>query len=346
MKPLLYILHSGNLYGTEQMALATLRELRDEYAVHLYAPAGPVHAAAAAEGIASTCFASPWQLLRTLAPHFIAGEAITVIATGVVHSLIAHTLGSWFGNPMQHLHIVHGGTDERLSYGRKALLDRLPVRLVAVSEFVASRLLAHGCQREHIAIVENFITRQPQRQRPPFQIAGIRRIAVVSRTDPIKRIGLLFDALQLTPELAGLQVDIFGFGSEFAALAERAQTLPGVRLMGYVPDAAERLADYDLLVHTCAEEPFGLALLEAMAAHVPILAPNRGGAGSLVVNCQTGYHFAANDARHLGQVLRQLRREPAARLNAVVAAAAGQLHNRFAPARGIRQYRDLLKEAV
>ena len=39
--PLVYALHSGNLYGTERMALATLQGLRDRFDPVLLAPPGP-----------------------------------------------------------------------------------------------------------------------------------------------------------------------------------------------------------------------------------------------------------------------------------------------------------------
>ena len=46
MTPLLYSLHSGNLYGTERMALATALGLRDEFETTFVAPEGPFHAEA------------------------------------------------------------------------------------------------------------------------------------------------------------------------------------------------------------------------------------------------------------------------------------------------------------
>jgi hypothetical protein len=138
MTPLIYVLHSGNLYGTEQMALATLDGLRAEYSPLLFAPDGPVHGAAASMNIPATRFASPSGLFRTLLPHFSRHRRLAYVATGVGQSLIGHGLGRAFGRPMRHLHIVHGGTDERLSYGRKALLARLPVELATVARHTAS----------------------------------------------------------------------------------------------------------------------------------------------------------------------------------------------------------------
>lgn len=344
LPPLIYVLHSGNLYGTEQMALATLVGLRERFAPCLLAPPGPVHAEARHLGLEVHPFHSPYQLTRQLASALRSHPQPRLVATGVSHSLVAHTLARLMGRPLVHLHVVHGGADERLSYGRKAWMTHLPLTLVAVSDFVAQRLQAHGCRPHQLAVVENFLTRTQPRQRPCFGEEGIRRVAIVSRTDPIKRVGLVLDAMRQYPELASLRFDIYGQGSEMAALQARACAHPQVHLHGYVPDAARLLADHDLLLHTCAEEPFGLAVLEAMAARVPVLVPNAGGAGSLVENGVSGFHFAANDPKRLGQALCTLRRAPAHQLNAVVAGAQRALAHRFAPLRGLADYTRLLEQ--
>lgn len=343
MTPLIYVLHSGNLYGTEQMALATVVGLKDRYAPLLLAPPGPVHAAAQALGLKAGVFTSPLDLLRQMAPAFRQYKHLKLVATGVSQSLVGHALAVLFGRRVTHLHIVHGGTDERLSYGRKALLSHFPVELVAVSQFVKQRLVAHGCVPDHVHIIENFQTQPALAVRPAFTSAGVRRIAVISRTDPIKRVGMIFDALSRYPYLRNLHIEVFGAGSEYETLKARAQPFPDVVLHGFVPQAAERLAQFDLLLHTCAEEPFGLAILEAMAAHVPVLAPNAGGAGSLIEPGVTGFQFPANDAHGLARVLGELQETGPDRLNGVVQAAAEALKHRFSPERGLADYLRLLE---
>jgi len=342
MTPLIYVLHSGNLYGTEQMALATLDGLRADHEPLLLAPDGPVHGAASALSIPSVGFTSPASLARALLPRFRRHRRLGFVATGVSHSLVGHALAGGLRRGMRHLHIVHGGTDERLSYGRKSLLASLPVDLVAVSPFVRERLVAHGCPGARISVVENFLPGSPVPRRDVFSSPGVRRVAVISRTDPIKRIGLVLAALERYPEISGIAIDVFGAGSELEELRRRAQAFPNLRLHGFVRDAAARLSAYDLLLHTCAEEPFGLALLEAMAAGVPVLAPNAGGAGSLVTNGVSGFHFPANDAAALGRRLCELSNAPADLLNTAVAGADAALAGRFSPQRGLDQYRNLL----
>ena len=342
MNPLIYVLHSGNLYGTEQMALATLDGLRADHDPVLLAPDGPVHGAASALGIRSVRFASPASLGRALFPHFRCHRRLGFVATGVSHSLVGHALAGGLRRRMRHLHIVHGGTDERLSYGRKSLLAGFPVDLVAVSPFVRERLVAHGCPRARISVVENFLPGSKVPRREAFSSPGVRRVAVISRTDPIKRISLVLAALERYPALAEITIDVFGAGSELEKLRRRARVFPNLTLHGFVRDAAARLSDYDLLLHTCAEEPFGLALLEAMAAGVPVLAPNAGGAGNLVTDGVSGFHFPANDAAALGRRLCELSNAPADLLNAAVAGADAALAGRFSSQRGLEQYRNLL----
>lgn len=342
-RPLIYVLHSGNLYGTEQMALATVQGLRDTFEPVLFAPPGPVHPAAKSLGIQTHEFNSPLKLAKKALPVFKNFSEIKLITTGVSQSLVVYMLGQFYGRSMTHLHIVHGGTDERLSYGRKALLKHLPVELVAVSEFVKNRLVAHGCLAERVHTIENFQTQPATAIRPVFDLPGVRRIAVISRADPIKRVAMIFDAMERYPHLRSLDVEIFGAGSDFEQLKARSANMPNITMHGFVPNASDKLPDFDLLLHTCAEEPFGLAILEAMASHVPVLAPNAGGAGSLIENGITGFQFPANDTHGLARVLRQLQDTPAQTLNRIVNAASLTLSHRFSPQRGLAQYLTLLE---
>jgi glycosyltransferase involved in cell wall biosynthesis len=238
--------------------------------------------------------------------------------------------------------MVHGGTDERLSYGRKPLLARLPLRFVAVSDFVRQRLVAHGVPAERIEVIHNFLAHAPAALRPPFTQDGVRRVVMLSRLDRIKRVGLLFDALEKVPGLETMQFDLYGSGEEAEALALRAARHPNVHLHGFVPDAAAALGTADLLLHTCPEEPFGLVLLEAFAAGVPVLVPNSGGARDIVQDGVNGWHFTANNPVALGRRLLALAGATSAELNAIAEGGRRSLQNEFHPARQADRYAALL----
>ena len=344
--PLTYVLHSGQLFGTERMALATLEALGERVEGTLIAPPGPVHAVARAAGFTSHVAVGRFGMPRLIARELRAHPEGALFTTGVGHSLVARAAQLAFGWRGAHIHMVHGGTDERLSYGRKRLLARLPLRFVAVSEFVRQRLVAHGVPADRIEVIHNFIAHVPSAVRAPFTEDGVRRVVMLSRLDRIKRVGLLFDALEKVPGLEAMQFDLYGSGEEAEALALRAARHPNVHLHGFVPDAAAALGQADLLLHTCPEEPFGLVMLEAFAAGVPVLVPNSGGARDIVQDGVNGWHFTANSAIALGQRLRALASAPSAQLNAVAEGGRQSLQNEFHPSRQADRYAALLGSAA
>jgi glycosyltransferase involved in cell wall biosynthesis len=338
---LIYILHSGQMFGTERMALATLQELAGHAESVVLAPAGPVHAAAQASGIRSVVFAGAAQMAQQLWREVRNDRQAAILATGVGQSLVATAVRTLAGARGPHLHVVHGGTDERLSYGRKRWLASADIHFVAVSEFVRDRLLAHGVSDERISVVHNFLHGAPPAQRGPFTADGVRRVVMLSRLDRIKRVGLLFDALERTPSLQSMQFELYGSGELQSALGERAAQHPQVRMMGFQAKASEALAQADLMLHTCPEEPFGLVMLEAFAAGVPVLVPNAGGAAIIVKHRQCGYHFTANNPTALGQALQRLQSAPAAELQAMADGGRTALRERFAPQRQALRYAEL-----
>jgi glycosyltransferase involved in cell wall biosynthesis len=344
--PLLYILHSGNLYGTERMALATLEGLADQFDCAVLSPPGPVQEEAVRLGFRASSFSTLVQLSRLLHTVFASSPAVAVIATAVSHSLAVIWLNKLYNRRLAHLHVVHGGTDERLSYGRKRLLRHSASILVAVSDFVKQRLLANGSAERNICVIENFLPESRTRhcrQRPPFSADGVRNLLVVSRIDPIKRVDLLISAIVAMPALRSMRIRILGTGWDFDKLRTQSAELTNIDFVGFSSHVEEELANADLLVHLCPCEPFGLAILEGIAARVPVLVPDAGGAGSLVEENVTGFHFRADDVQSLAGKLLQLGSMQAVQFNRVVESAGALLRNRFAPASRVADYRNLLE---
>lgn len=341
-RSLAYVLHSAQLFGTERMALATLKALAPEFRGLVIAPPGPLHQVCADTGLASRVAHGRLGMARQLGAQLRSDPETALFTTGVWHSLLAHALQLPTGWRGAHVHVVHGGTDERLSYGRKHWLNRLPVRMVAVSDFVRQRLIAHGVPGAAIEVIHNFLPDEAPPARPRFSRDGVRRVVVLSRLDRIKRVGLLLDAIERVPGLGLLQFDIYGTGEQWGSLSLRAAGLPNVRFHGFVPEARATLRQADLLLHTCPEEPFGLVLLEAFAAGVPVLAPNSGGAGAIVRDGVNGRHFQANDAVSLGLMLRNLSAARAPELNALADQARRSLAAEFDAGRQARRYAELI----
>ena len=122
-----------------------------------------------------------------------------------------------------------------------------------------------------------------------------------------KRPELALEAVARTPgvrlRLAGEPLDDAG-----AALLERLREraarpdLAGrVELPGHV-DAVEALRGAGVLLHTADREPFGIALVEALASGVPVVAPDAGGPAE-IVDERSGRLFAPGDANGAAQAL-------------------------------------------
>ena len=103
------------------------------------------------------------------------------------------------------------------------------------------------------------------------------------RLAPEKNLDLLIDLMgQLNVIGPQFRLVIAGDGIEQPRLKELAQSrFPGKAVfLGHVrdrDDRAELYASCDVFLHPNPREPFGIAPLEAMAAGVPLVAPNAGG---------------------------------------------------------------------
>jgi glycosyltransferase involved in cell wall biosynthesis len=355
---LLYILHCGNLYGTERMALATLEGL-GEYGRRVVVAPPPgsgasVSEAAARAGYETVVFDRRLGLLKSLLPWFLRHRSIDVIGTGVVHTMACHLLGKVFGVKVRQLHVSHGGTPSALD--RKQALNRLPVVMVAVSDFVRAQLIERGVRAEAIDVISNFLSEAQCRQEPkrPAYDPALRaarpvdparvRVAIVSRVDAIKRVDVLVEAVE-RHGLEGFTFDIYGAGQDSNALRQRAARLVNVHFHGFVSDIHERLADADFLLHLCPEEPFGLVVLEAFLGAVVAIVPDTGGAGDLVEDGANGLRFRANDVDDLVRVLRAAALRPGRELQRMADAGGAALGTRYAQSEGVQRYRRAFEHA-
>ena len=357
---MLYLLHSGNFYGTERMALATLEGMTEYDKRVVFAPkpygVGSVAAEALGAGFEAVSFTTRANLGRKLLPWFLRYRSIDVISTGIVQSFVCYCLSKLMFVRLRQLQVVHGGTEDANAYGRKRLLNRIPIRIVAVSRFVEGKLVKYGVTPERISVVENFLSdaqRQSYLPRAPYAEGNVGarpvdrshvRVAVVSRLDPIKRLDVLVKAIE-RHGLHDFAFDVYGTGSEIEALQRRSAELGNICFHGYVPDVTERLPRSDFLLHLCSEEPFGIAILEAFVTGVVAVVPDAGGAASLVENGVTGVHFAADDADDLVRVLRRTSALPDLTLQQLACSASQTVDERYSQRQGVDRYLRVLSDA-
>ncbi|WP_299735225.1 glycosyltransferase [uncultured Endozoicomonas sp.] len=88
--------------------------------------------------------------------------------------------------------------------------------------------------------------------------------------------------------------------AEAKALGIEEQT----RFTGVVPEASKYFQAFDGYILTSDHEPFGMVLLEAMLAGLPIAACNTGGASEVV--CNTGITFELGDFAELARAMEKI----------------------------------------
>lgn len=106
---------------------------------------------------------------------------------------------------------------------------------------------------------------------------------------------------------ANSQLAILGSGRLEQRLKDQARALniaDKVLFLGQVPNARRYFRAFDVFALSSDHEPFGMVLLEAMAAGVPLLATACGGAKEVVEG--VGILFPLRDAEHLAQGLQHL----------------------------------------
>jgi glycosyltransferase involved in cell wall biosynthesis len=125
----------------------------------------------------------------------------------------------------------------------------------------------------------------------------------VARLAPQKDHATLLEAARFLPE--GVRVVIVGDGELREELERRADGLP-VELTGARDDVPELLASFDVFAFPSLFEGLCLAVIEAQAAGVPVVATPVGGIRETVVDGETGLLVPPRDPAALAAAIRRL----------------------------------------
>jgi glycosyltransferase involved in cell wall biosynthesis len=194
-------------------------------------------------------------------------------------------------------------------------LGRLADRVVTITEslrrFTVERV---GVPAQKVETIHYGLDDLPEPwgENPPDGVPeGARVLLAVARLTPQKGIDVAVRALAALPEDTVLVV--LGEGPERARLEQLARTL-GVEdrmfLQGRVPDVAAWLERATLLVHPARWEGFGLGVLEAMLAGLPVVASEVSSLPELVVDAETGYLVRPDDPSGLARCVVQALERP------------------------------------
>ena len=152
-------------------------------------------------------------------------------------------------------------------------LARRASRVIAITEALARFQIERvGLPRDKVEVIHYGLDELPRAwgTNPPDPVPNDARVLLaVCRLEPQKGVDVAIRALR---ELPDTWLVVLGEGPQREELEELADER--VYLPGRVPDVAAWLRRADVLVHPVRWEGFGLAVLEAMLAGVPVVASN------------------------------------------------------------------------
>lgn len=206
-------------------------------------------------------------------------------------------------------------------------LDRLTLPLtsgiITVSEALSREVASRG--GKNLRTIYNGIQPLPQMEDETYRQKkrtlfrkqwGIPDNALVlgsiARLHPTKGLGTLVKAAtQLLPHFPNLHVLIVGEGPLRSVLEEKLKKA-GIHytLPGFIPKGYQTLPAMDLFVLPSLSEGMGLVLLEAMQAHLPIVATRVGGIPEVIREGQDGLLIPSADAYALAEACQTLLTQP------------------------------------
>jgi len=216
--------------------------------------------------------------------------------------------------PQVHVEDGFGPEEAQQQLARRVLMRRVLLGMHRVPVLVPSQRL-HSIavnlwklapQRVHF--VPNGVALPPpsQRERPD---GAALCIGTVAGLRPEKNLARLIRAFAQVHAQQAARLVIVGEGPQRQSLQALAETLGvahAVHFTGYLSDPAAALADFDLFALSSDTEQLPMALLEAMAAGLPVVATAVGDIPGLLQGVSPGNVSAPDDAAFAATLLRAL----------------------------------------
>lgn len=214
-----------------------------------------------------------------------------------------------------------GGAAGRLF--RKTVARLFSNAVIAVSEVVREDLIKSGVPASMVVTIPNGVDlaafpAPARRFAGPGMKDGVgdARVTVgtAARLHPQKALDVMIDAARIIVDAAPkTRFLIAGTGPSESDLRRKIQELQlgsHVEMAGFVEDVPAFLSQLDIYILSSRYEGLPFAVLEAMAAGLPVVATNVGGVPEAVVDGVTGILVPPGDSRLLAEGILRLIRDP------------------------------------
>jgi glycosyltransferase involved in cell wall biosynthesis len=228
--------------------------------------------------------------IQVIHAHMPAAHAVGALAGRITHTPVLATI-----------HAMHLSMWD-LEVHRLAL-----THLCVVSEAARTHALAVGVAPARLTVIRNGVDSErfvPRADGARSDAQG-PVVGYVGRLSPEKHPALFLHAAALVhARLPQVRFVVIGDGplrGDLEALAARLRIADAVTFAGECDDMPARYRALDIMLSTSWHEGTPLAVLEAMAAGLPVVATDVGGIPELVVSGTTGWLTPAGDEAEMAQ---------------------------------------------
>jgi glycosyltransferase involved in cell wall biosynthesis len=288
--------------------------------------------------------------------HFVRDQRIEIIHAHLArdYPLAALAAGRSGGQLVLTRHVLFP-----LSRIHRLTLRRTS-RVIAVSEAVASGLRAQNIfAPDKIVTIHNGIDvkrfgRKSGPGVPSVSATGRIRVGMVGHLAPIKGQEEFIRAAAIICRTRD-DVDFVIAGEDKSHDGENRTSIEKlirdlglsgrVQLVGWIDDVAQLLATLDLFVSPARSEPFGLSIVEAMAAGVPVIATASEGAREIIDAGESGRLVPIGEVEGLAGAIVELLADANER-DRLASNARVVAHSRFSLARMVDRTEQLYRESA
>jgi glycosyltransferase involved in cell wall biosynthesis len=235
----------------------------------------------------------------------------------------------------------------------RLLARHLPVCVVANSASTLETLKLGGGRRT--AVIASGLTPEhiercwvAQRSNPTPRVGIVGRIAPWKGQDVFLEAAARLLSAGVAARFCIVGAPMFGEEAFDGFLRERASSLglvDHVEFLGF-SDVPAVLRSLDILVHASkTPEPFGQVIIEGMAAELPVVATDGGGAREIIENGRTGVLVPMGDAGRLAEALVGLLTHPE-RAHSLAAAGRRHVLEHFTVEESARRSEELYEELM
>ena len=236
-----------------------------------------------------------------------------------------------------------------------AITLKLPTQIIAVS-MAGFEHLATVCHvpRNNLRLIHNgidlarFVTTAATNANGSHERPAVR-IGMVAQLTPPKGwydfIAVMANLRETGLAVRGLIVGEGELRSELESLVASRGLTEIIEFLGFMSDVAPTLRSLDILLFTSHREGLSVAILEAMATGLPIIATDVGGTREQVISNQNGYLCAPGDIDTLTSKALELAQAPETRAR-MGRTSREFVEQKFSELRMLKDYVDCYREVA